>query len=136
MLTPVAMDLDAAPVDLLKIVQCKHKIETYKPCSSSLCSCCKQGLQCVASCKNRCGTSCGTASSITYVSSEDETDSDRECDVQLYEDPGDDLSEEYMEYSCHGWMRKSLEMTTNTCCHAAIICSYSIIYCITISIQL
>jgi hypothetical protein len=100
-LTPVAMDIQAAPDNQLQIVRCKCKIETRNLCSSLVCPCRKHGLQCVASCKNRCGVSYGNPSSVTYCSSDAETDSASEGEVALceaIEDPGDDLNEDLMEY--------------------------------------
>jgi len=48
--TPVMTDLEAAPKNLLKFVQCKCKLSLTNPyaCGSNLCSCHKHGLKCVA----------------------------------------------------------------------------------------
>ena len=47
---PIATDLAPAPEDLLKIVRCKCKLETQRPCTTQLCSCMKHGLPCVRCC--------------------------------------------------------------------------------------
>jgi hypothetical protein len=97
-LIPVATDIAAAPDDLLKVVRCKCRSESRNPCSSTLCSCRKHGLQCVAACKNCCGVSCDNASTVDYCASDNDTDTASEGDVDCYEDPGDDLDEDTMEY--------------------------------------
>jgi hypothetical protein len=69
-LIPVATDIAAAPDDLLKVVRCKCRSESRNPCSSTLCSCRKHGLQCVVACKNCCGVSCDNASTVDYCASD------------------------------------------------------------------
>ena len=43
-------DLDAAPDSLLKFVRCKCKLSSKNPCSTNVCSWCKNGLKCVMAC--------------------------------------------------------------------------------------
>ena len=49
---PVKTDLPIAPNWLLQEVRCKYKITTKHPCSTPICSWCKNGLTCVATCGN------------------------------------------------------------------------------------
>jgi len=55
---PVATDPPAAPVNLLKVIRCKCKMDTGQACSSQTCSCRKHGLPCLSACKNCNGHSC------------------------------------------------------------------------------
>jgi hypothetical protein len=93
-LLPVATDLEAAPSALLNVVRCKCKAESRKPCSSSLCSCRKNGLHCVAACKNCNGESCDNASPTdsSVKEGEDGRESDADAD-ETDEETIDDFEE-------------------------------------------
>ena len=62
---PVMTDLDPAPEELLKFVQCKCKVMSKSPCSTKLCSCLKHGRTCVTACSGCCGTECSNVSEAT-----------------------------------------------------------------------
>ena len=49
---PFMADLEPAPEELLRIVQCKCKLLSKRPCNSNVCSCWKNGLTCVTACCN------------------------------------------------------------------------------------
>lgn len=55
---PVMTTLSPAPSELMNLIKCQCKLESRRPCSSSLCSCVKHGLPCLPSCKNCCGQLC------------------------------------------------------------------------------
>ena len=95
---PIGTDIEPAPEDLLKIVRCKCKSDSRNPCSSNICSCRKNGLQCVASCKNCCGVSCENRSSVTYSSTDCDTDTASEGEWEYNKDPGDDLDDDTAEF--------------------------------------
>ena len=52
MISPIVTDLEPAPEELLRIVRCKCKLLSKRPCNSNVCSCRKNGLTCVAACCN------------------------------------------------------------------------------------
>ena len=61
---PIATDVAAAPDDMLLIIRCKSCLaDTAHPCGN-LCSCRRNGLKCVAACKNCCGASCMNSESV------------------------------------------------------------------------
>ena len=62
---PVMTDLDPAPEELLKFVQCKCKVMSKSPCSTKLRSCLKHGRTCVTACSGCCGTECSNVSEAT-----------------------------------------------------------------------
>ena len=59
---PIMTDLEAVPEELLSVVRCKCKADGRRPCSTQLCSCIKNGLSCVAACKNCNGEQCQNVS--------------------------------------------------------------------------
>ena len=66
---PIATDLPAAPDDVLKVVRCQCK-EGDKRCRTTMCSCVKHGLDCVAACKNCDSELCHNPSSEAPCGSE------------------------------------------------------------------
>lgn len=71
-LSPIKSLNDVAPPSILKFVRCS----CHGNCSSSMCSCRKNGLLCVSACGNCHGTNCTNAA----VNMDVETDSDSEPD--------------------------------------------------------
>ena len=80
---PVITNLSPAPAELMNLIKCQCKLESRRPCSSSLCSCVKHGLPCLPSCKNCCGQHCENAD-ITSVN-ETILEPDNEIDAELIE---------------------------------------------------
>ena len=58
-LNPVKSDKAVAPQTLLKIIRCNCKSTSKAPCSTNLCSCKKHGMNCMSSCGDCHGESCG-----------------------------------------------------------------------------
>ena len=57
--TPITTDRDVAPDNLLNIIRCKYKENTYrKQCGRNTCSSRKHGLKCVAVCSGCYGVTC------------------------------------------------------------------------------
>jgi len=83
MYVPVATDLKAAPRDILNVISCRCRSSTgtRQQCSSTMCSCRKHGLQCVAACLHCNGEDCDNASHPTTVEL---------CDSDDYLDGGAD----------------------------------------------
>ena len=67
---PITTTLEAAPPELLNIIWCKCKITTKNPCLSNICSCKKNGLECVPSCANCHGYYCCNVPTIEYSDEE------------------------------------------------------------------
>ena len=67
-------DLAAAPDSLLKFVRCKCKLTSKNPCSTSICSCRKNGLKCVTACGDCHGEVCSNSEEIV-LDTEEETGS-------------------------------------------------------------
>ena len=73
-LAPVMTDQDAAPESLLKFVRCKCKLTSKNPCGTNLCSCRKNGLQCVTACGDCHRESCNNAEEAILDLEESEED--------------------------------------------------------------
>lgn len=58
---PIMTDLEAAPENILKFVRCNCKVSTKNPCETNICTCRKNGLQCVAACGNCHGQECNNS---------------------------------------------------------------------------
>ena len=84
-LVPVAMDLKAAPDDLLNVVRCKCHCDKSRPCGTALCSCVKHGLKCVSACKNCQGASCENSDN-DCAASLSEADDDLEVPAEVLDD--------------------------------------------------
>ena len=56
---PVKSDKPVASQMLLKIIRCNCKSTSKAPCSTNLCSCKKHGMNCMSSCGDCHGESCG-----------------------------------------------------------------------------
>ena len=57
----IMTDLDAAPENLLKFIQCKCKVSSKNPCGTNLCMCRKNGLKFVPACGNCRGEACNNS---------------------------------------------------------------------------
>ena len=57
-LSPIMTDINAAPENLLKFVQCKCILSSKNPCGTSMCSCRKHGIKCVTACEGCQGENC------------------------------------------------------------------------------
>ena len=49
---PIMTDLNAAPGNILRFIQCNCNISKKRPCSTNTCSCKKHSLVCVSACGN------------------------------------------------------------------------------------
>ena len=67
-------DLDPAPEELLKFVQCKCPVTSKILCSAKLCSCLKHGVTCVTVCSGCQRTECRNVNEATPDEEEWEED--------------------------------------------------------------
>ena len=65
--SPIQTDKDIAPENLLKFMRCKFKLTSKNLCGTTTCSCCKNGLKCIAACGGCCGGGCNNAQKIILV---------------------------------------------------------------------
>ena len=63
-LSPIMMDINVAPENLLKFVRCKYKLSSKNPCSTNMCLCRRNGLKCVTACEDYRGESCNNTEEI------------------------------------------------------------------------
>jgi hypothetical protein len=95
---PIATDLEPAPERMLAIMRCKCRSDSKHPCSTQLCTCAKNGLQCVAACKHCKGCDCENpsfaSSGFDFMDDED-TQEDPVAPVDVI----DSMSEDCMEFS-------------------------------------
>jgi len=95
-LIPIMTDRAVAPDDILNIIRCKCK----SSCTSSLCSCKKNGLHCVTACANCHGNSClNVDKSTAHEIADADSYSDRECD----DTTADDRCSKYWYFGDDDW---------------------------------
>lgn len=68
-MAPIMTDLDAAPDSVLKFIRCKCK--SKNPCGTNLCSCRKNGINCVMACGGCRGQSCNNCEEVTLEDDDD-----------------------------------------------------------------
>ena len=73
---PITTDLQPAPEEMLSVISCRCKTG----CKSQLCTCCKHGLHCVATCKSCYGEQCDNREQSTTFQADD-IDVMREAEV-------------------------------------------------------
>ena len=64
--SPIQIDKDIAPENLLKFMRCKFKLTSKNLCGTTTCSCCKN-LKCVTACGGCCGGGCNNAQKYILV---------------------------------------------------------------------
>ena len=77
---PIMTDLDPAPDNMLKFIQCKYKVSSRNPCGTNVCSCHKNGLKCVPACGDCRGETCNNSEQI-IMDQEENLDSDENEDM-------------------------------------------------------
>jgi len=91
---PIAMDIDVAPADILKVVCCKCKLDSKRPCGTQACACRKYGLSCVSACKNCNGVACENPDVHATESVTDDADLAEDGDDSIQESDVVDILEE------------------------------------------
>ena len=79
-LMPIMTDLDPAPDNMLKFIQCKCKVSSRNPCGTNVCSCRKNGLKCVPACGDCRGETYNNSEQI-ITDQEENLDSDENEDI-------------------------------------------------------
>ena len=73
-LVPIKTDLEPAPVELLQYIRCKCKTSSRNTCGTRLCSCRRNGLNCVDACGNCRGQECENRCSDEDMETDDDDD--------------------------------------------------------------
>ena len=79
-LTPIKIDLDAAPEFLLNFIRCNCRLTSKNVCGTQRCSCRKHGLKCVAACGDCRGKECNNMANVDNVEPSD----DEEFDMNIF----------------------------------------------------
>jgi hypothetical protein len=113
---PIMTDLPAAPEDVLNIVRCKCKTG----CTSSLCSCRKNGLSCVAACGHCHGDSCSNAEPLTHCNN-DSSDTEAEADFLETETATEESNQlcEFIFDTDMDWISEEVVESMDTCTSSA-----------------
>lgn len=96
---PIATDLEPAPETMLSVMRCKCKIESKHPCSSQHCTCAKNGLQCVAACKNCKGCECENPSIACTILDEEDCEEVSDNPVDQLIGINEEMSDDGMEFA-------------------------------------
>ena len=71
---PIATDIDIGPAEIMKVVCCKCRSDSWKPCGGQNCTCNFYRLSCTTICKNCYGTLCENRSAPSINFSGDQDD--------------------------------------------------------------
>ena len=84
---PIPTDLEPAPADVLSVIHCRCKSTSKNTCGTNLCQCRKNGLSCVAACRDCHGNECQNFEKVDMaIGCDSEIDDDADSDSELDHD--------------------------------------------------